>query len=574
MTKGPSRYAIICQLTAPIQNAKVTKKLATMPQVKTTADQFARMLGSHETQVLEFKRETKASIDTIAEYSTGFYNARKGDAQLVIGVTDDLPQRKVIGTELFQDTGRVAHEVYQKTEVPIDIEAYPHEDGRVLIVHVPESASSHVARFKGRYLIRRGSSLVDMTPAELAARLAPKGEHDYSAQLTEATFGDLHSGMVASYASECAKKAKTHIGNPEQHLHNIDLLVEGRATIAAVILFGTDEAVRRWIPVSELTYIYSADRGDPRKASYRQDYRTGMWGYLDELWELVNARNSGQSYQHKFARHSIPTFDEAPIREAMANAIMHRDYTLSGSIHVHQFQYSIEISSPGGFVQGVAPENILHNSQRRNELLAQAFQHAERAERYGWGVPMMFDRAMELCKPLPDFSRSDSGRVRLELDGELVHTKLAEHMRHTPNMENYDLTLEQYQALCAIALGNPVEDHLKDARKQLLKDGIIKSRGTGKATAYFLAVDSYRPPELFNGEKETVLAVLSEVVDSGQDGISFAQLDQAISEKSEKQIRRVANAMKRDGLIRIKGKGKNSRWVATDKGSNTHDAAG
>ena len=533
---------------------------------------LAELLASRETQNLEFKDGTGFKPADLAEYAVAFFNAQQGPSRLVLGVSDDQ-SRDVVGTDVFPNPLKTARQVRDKVGVSVVLEEYDHEGARVLIAHCPESTGNRIAKFEGRYRIRKGDSLADMTDQELADRLTPEGTYDYSARVTDATFADLDPKMVASYVGACAKKSGMSISDHEAYLHSIDLLVEGKATLAAVILFGTEAAVRSTIHVSEISYVYSPDEADESKATSRHDYQAGMWGYLDDLWELIDNRNSDQFYQHKFTRYPIRTFDEDSAREGIINAITHRDYASYGHILVKQFRYSLEISSPGGFIAGVNPGNIMHNSQPRNELIAKAFQRTGKVERLGYGVAKMFAAAMQQSKPLPDFARSDDSRVRLALDGELVHTKLAEHIRHTPRMVDYALTAPAYQALCAVVLDEPVSDNLKPARKKLLQDGIIKSRGTGKATVYSLAIDTYNAPELFNGEQATVVEILVALAPAEQDGVSISSLSQAIAGKSDKQLRRVLNTMKRDGLVRIRGQGRSSRWVATDKGKLTLESA-
>ena len=546
-----------------------------MPAIRTTPRQFAEMLASRETQNLEFKDGTGFKLDDLAEYAVAFFNAQQGPSWLALGVSDGSSResREVVGTTVFPDLLTTTRRVRDKTGVIIVLEELEHADGRVLIAHCPESTGSRLAKINGRYRIRRGDSLADMTEQEIADRLAPAGGHDYSSNLTTATFEDLDASLVNGFVKECAKESDSRIRNPERYLEDIGLLVEGQATIAALVLFGTTDILRRLLPSSKICYIYCADKSNQSKATDRHDYKGGMWGYVETLWKLIDNRNSDQFYQHLFTKHPIRTFDKASVREAIINAIIHRDYTFYGATYVKQYEYSLEVVSPGSFPHGVGVENLIGASQPRNILLAEAFQRSGQAEHSGFGVAMMFQNAMEQCKPLPDFSRSNDAQVCVELDGELVHTDLAEHIRHTPSMAEYHLTVAEYQVLCSIALQESVEDELKDIRKQLRNDGIIKSRGTGKATVYSLAIDTYSAPELFNGEKETVLEMLGEIAASGQNGISFAKLNEAMAGKSEQQVRRVANAMKRDGLLRIKGKGRNSRWVATDKGQATLEAS-
>ena len=544
-----------------------------MPLPKTSPEEFKQILRSKETKVLEFKRETKTGINEIAENAVAFYNTRRGTGRLVIGVSDS--KRKVVGTSLFKDTAGLERQVYSKVKVTIDVEPYPHEDGRVLIIHVPESSGIQIASFDGRYLIRRGSSTVDMTPDEIAQRLTVShtsvrgGKHpDYTAQITDQTIADLDQPLLDAYLAACSKKTSSRIGEAERFLHNTGLFVEGHATIAALILLGDRFAIRDWVGVSKTVFFYTPNRKTKAKEMDRRDYEGGMWGCVDQIWAEIDLRNPDQFYQHEFSRHGVPTFDRATIREAIMNAIMHRDYTKNSSIQVEQYEHSIEISSPGGFIGDVSPYNIRNNSERRNELLTYAMHLGEQVEQLGTGVTMMYDQAMAMGKPLPDYSTSDSARVRLILEGRLVHTELAQHIRHTGSLAAYDLTPEEYQVLCSVALEEPVDDRLKDVRTNLIKTGIIKTSGRGRATQYSLALDSYRPPQLFNEDQELVENILDMALQAGQDGITMRKLVDGLDGLSDKQIRRVVNNMKRDGLLNMDGRTKSARWCVTTKGSD------
>jgi ATP-dependent DNA helicase RecG len=74
---------------------------------------------------------------------------------------------------------------------------------------------------------------------------------------------------------------------------------------------------------------------------------------------MINLRNDIQHFQDGLFIWDIPTFNERVIREAILNAICHRDYRMAGSIWVKQFPHSITIGSPGGFPLGISTENML-----------------------------------------------------------------------------------------------------------------------------------------------------------------------------------------------------------------------
>src|SRR5690606_17502829 len=119
-------------------------------------------------------------------------------------------------------------------------------------------------------------------------------------------------------------------------LANADLLTDGRPNYAALILLGTRAALVRHLGQAEIVFEYrSSEASGP--AQDREEYRSGFLGLHDALWQKINLRNDRQSYQEDFFRYDIPTFDEVAVREALLNAVAHRDYRLGGSIFIRQY---------------------------------------------------------------------------------------------------------------------------------------------------------------------------------------------------------------------------------------------
>ncbi|EQD75279.1 transcriptional regulator, partial [mine drainage metagenome] len=68
----------------------------------------------------------------------------------------------------------------------------------------------------------------------------------------------------------------------------------------------------------------------------------------------------------------VPSFDEVTVREALLNAVAHRDYRDGRSVFVRQWARRLEVVSPGGLPAGITPENILDQQNPRNRRLAEA----------------------------------------------------------------------------------------------------------------------------------------------------------------------------------------------------------
>lgn len=105
------------------------------------------------------------------------------------------------------------------------------------------------------------------------------------------------------------------------------------------------------------------------------------------------------------------------MREALLNAVSHRNYRSGSSIFVRQYPQRLEVISPGGFPPGVTVENLLDAQNPRNRRLATALQKCGLIERSGQGMNLMFEHAIQQGKALPDFKATSAHEVRLCLHG-------------------------------------------------------------------------------------------------------------------------------------------------------------
>src|SRR5947209_2668640 len=138
-------------------------------------------------------------------------------------------------------------------------------------------------------------------------------------------------------------------------------------------------------------------------ARQRMEYRQGFLTVLDELWNLINLRNDKQHFLHRFMMLDVPTFNETVCREAILNAVSHRDYRLAGSVFVRQFPRRLEVVSPGGLPAGITPENILWRQAPRYRRIAESVSRCGLVERAGQGMDRIYEECIKESKPKPDF---------------------------------------------------------------------------------------------------------------------------------------------------------------------------
>jgi ATP-dependent DNA helicase RecG len=139
---------------------------------------------------------------------------------------------------------------------------------------------------------------------------------------------------------------------------------------------------------------------------------------MEELLSRLQARNREEELMVNIFRIGIPDYSEQAFREWQANALIHRDYSRLGAVHVQWHEDRIEISNPGGFPEGVRLDNLLVTPPRpRNPSLADAFKRAGIVERTARGIDTIFFEQLRNGRPAPSYERSSETDVILVLPG-------------------------------------------------------------------------------------------------------------------------------------------------------------
>lgn len=537
--------------------------------MKTTPEQFQAWLDAPEGRDLEFKSATGGfHFDRLVDYCVAIAN--EGGGRIILGVTDRRP-RQIVGTAAFAEPGRTEAGLHQRLAHRIPVEELQYEGARVLIVHVPPRLPGTAWSVNGRYLKRAGDDVAALGDAELRAIFAEAGP-DFSAETCSAAAGDLALSAIAAFRTRWAHKTR----NPrilewsdEQVLTNAELLIEGRLTHAALILFGTCPALGKHLAQDEVVFEYrSSEASGP--AQDRVEYREGFFLYHDALWEKINLRNDRQSYQDGLFRYDIPTFDEIPVRESLLNAVVHRDYRLGGSVFIRQFARRLEIVSPGGFPPGITPENIIDQQNPRNRRLAEALARCGLIERSGQGLNLMVESAVRQSKPLPSFAGSASHEVRLTLEGSVQDPAFIRFLERLGQERLQHFSTYDFLALNAICHDLQLTEAMRSRVPGLMEAGAIESTGRGRGVRYLLSRALYASlgkkgvyTRRRGLDHETNKALLMKhLLDNRSVGAPISELCQVLPALSESSISRILEELRSDGFVQLRGARRGARWHA------------
>jgi len=534
----------------------------------TAREQFEAILAAPEGTRIEFKSASGGfHFDKLVEYCAAIAN--EGGGQIVLGVTDQRP-RSVVGTAAFAEPGRTEAGLHERLGHRISVEEFHHEGKRVLIVHVPSRLPGTAWSIGGKFLKRAGDDLIGMSDAELKEIFSETGP-DFSAEPSSATLKDLSPVALAEFQSRWTKKA----GNPriggwsaEEALVNAELLQENRITYAALILFGTRAGLGRHLAQAEVVFEYrSSEAAGP--AADRIEFREGFFLLHDALWKKINLRNDRQSYQDGLFRYDIPTFDETAVREALLNAITHRDYRLGGSVFVRQFARRLEIVSPGGFPPGITPENILDQQNPRNRRLAEALARCGLIERSGQGLDLMVESAIRQSKPLPDFAGSAAHEVRLKLEGTVKNPQFIRFLERLGEEKLRSFSTYDFLALDAIAREQPVTEMLRSRLPALIEAGAVEAQGRGRGVRYHLSRSLYASigkrgtyTRRRGLDHETNKALLEKhLANAGADGAAMVELLQVLPSLSRAHVKRLMDELRSEGKATLEGERRGARWT-------------
>ncbi|HEX6523203.1 MAG TPA: ATP-binding protein [Streptosporangiaceae bacterium] len=275
---------------------------------------------------------------------------------------------------------------------------------------------------------------------------------------------------------------------------------ETEVTAGALLLFGRSEALRRFLPAHEAAF--QVLRG--LEVEVNDFLPHPLLRLAEEMFARFQARNSEEELQFGLFRVAI-SYSGTAFREALANALIHRDYTQRGAVHVQWSEEQLEISSPGGLPSGIRPDNLLVAPPHpRSPLLADAFKRTGLVERTGRGINRMFAEQLRVGRPAPDYGRSSDAHVVAVLLGGPANLSMTRWVLEQENQQGTPLSLAELQVLAELVwerrattpeLAQVVQRTDAETRSilaRMVERGWIEARGEGKGRSWHLSAAVYR----------------------------------------------------------------------------------
>ena len=402
---------------------------------------LADLLARPEDQRLAFARRAFRT-DELAETLAALANAQGG--LVIVGVGGRAKgrssERSVEGLDDVEAARLAALDAALACTPPLVLPlptTGAHGHARLLLLAVP-AGLPHVYSVHGKYLRREGASNRPIPPEALRRLLLERGETSWERLAPEgAALDDLDQAKVAAYARRIGPAAEADplgflfrrgaLARTDQGPRTNDQgrtsaddgagqgspLVVGpsslvyRPTNAGLLLFGRD--VERFFPQCEVTLVRY--RGHEMSDEFlREDIRDTLAETVRraEIWLSEHMRRGSRMVG--LERQDWAQFPQGAVREALVNAVAHRDYTIRGEgIRIALFGDRMECYSPGRLPGHMTVENIVEERFSRNETLVQVLSDFGLIERLGYGIDRMLRQMSEAGLPAPEFRETAAG---------------------------------------------------------------------------------------------------------------------------------------------------------------------
>lgn len=316
-----------------------------------------------ESEHLEFK-EAKNSFEfeDLVDYCVALAN--EGGGRIILGVTDRRP-RTVVGTKAFAVPERTVAGLHERLHLKIVADEVAHPAGRVLVFHVPSRPQGHAVHYKGRYLMRAGEELVPMSPDQLR-RIFAEGGPEWALQPaltgcsgeqvvqlldTQSYFDLLHLPYPPNREAVLERFAGEHLIERAADSWTITNL---GALLFAKQLRDFDRLSRK----APRVIVYEGTGKQKTKTDLpgSKGYAVGFRG----LVEFINGLVPTNEVIEQALRKVVKMFPEIAVRELVANALIHQDFSETGkSVMIELYDDRMEISNPGqAFILSGSSTNI------------------------------------------------------------------------------------------------------------------------------------------------------------------------------------------------------------------------
>lgn len=357
--------------------------------------------------LLTFSAEHKRwDWQKIAKHCIAFANANGGF--LHFGIEDDQPEppptqriEPLLADRLRKGVSQHCINVAVNPEIKVRPNG-----GEILELRILQSRQSIAATTDGRYFIRVADESRPVMPDELPRLLGDKDAYVWEAQATRRVpVANAESSHLSCFLSEI--RASDRVSDFVKDKNDVEILEHylmargGVLTNLGILWIGRREDRAMLLYAPTIQFIKYDDQEQKVTKREWSDFTHNPKEMIEAVWKEIPDWREFTEIRDGLLPDTVPHYDEAVLRELLANALCHRPYTTRGDIFIRLYPDRLEIQNPGLLPLGVTPKNILHTSVQRNRHLAQVFYALHLMEREGSGYDRMYEALLSRGRPVP-----------------------------------------------------------------------------------------------------------------------------------------------------------------------------
>ena len=450
---------------------------------------FQSIIDKGENAHLEFKAgNTQAEV--LAREVCAFLN--RGGGRILLGVSD---RGKLVGVPDGEATARRIEGQISRFVSPSAVWTVEHMrvgNRDVVSIEVPEGMDKPYV-VGGAIYFRRGPHTVSATRDEISALIQKRVESSqrWERQIAVgADRADLDDDLIRETARMALETERWHgsANDTEAFLHSLGLSAYGGATNAALLLFGKQPS--RLLPQARVRLLVTPRGKVGNQYSLDRMFDGCVLRIVEQIPTALTVHVGGVTSkfsEDKWQREDRLLYPMAALREGVMNALVHRDYSLSGSIVITIMPGSLQISNPGPLPEGLTPADLRrdHPSLPRNPDIAHVFFLRGLIEKIGRGTQRIVEDCRKARLHTPKW-QSSALETKLTFFAPAVGSQSEDLNERQQQIVEFLRDKKQVRVSeMAKLLGGSVTDRTVRNDLQVLVDGgwVIR-RGQGRSTFY------------------------------------------------------------------------------------------
>ena len=442
-----------------------------------------KIISQGESETVEFKKSLSESKEIIKTISA-FANTKGGT--IFTGVSNS---GNALGVEIGKDTlERLVNQITQNTDPKVHprITVEKIDEKQIIVIKVKES-SDHLVLAFGRPYRRIGKSTLQMSKDEYEKLILEKHKDKlyFDSQICkEATLADIDKEKIRWFLKKAKAERNLNIdytASPSEALKRLNLLIDNKPTNTAILMFGKNP--QRYFIQSEIRCARFKGIKAVKPFIDMKVIDGSIYEQIDqtEKFILFNIKKAAWIEPGKIERQEKWEYPPDAIREAIINAIAHRDYYSSANVHISIFDDRVEIWNPGKLPPPLTPKDLKeeHKSIPVNPSLANLLFLIKYIERWGTGTNDIIKWCREEDLPEPIFKEVTGGFAvvlrKFQIPENLESLELNERQKKVIEyLKKYrKITNREYQNLCPDVNRETLRKDLNDLinKKAIIRKG-------------------------------------------------------------------------------------------------------